>query len=86
MRKIKSEKIQKSISKKLIQLRDALGYSQRTVAKDLHLNQAQLCHYENRTNIPSTINIIELADYYGVSIDWLVGRSKNTFLEDNEKI
>ncbi len=41
------------------------------------IEQALLSKFENGTRIPPTETLIILADYYGVSIDYILGRTEN---------
>lgn len=56
-------------------LRRARGLSQRTVAADLHISQALLSHYENGGREPGLEFVCRACDYYGVSADYLLGRT-----------
>ncbi|GAB2046272.1 helix-turn-helix transcriptional regulator [Agathobaculum sp. TL06] len=49
--------------------------SQEEVAKALHIPRATYCNYENgRRNVPNDI-LCDLADFYNVSLDYLLGRT-----------
>ena len=57
-------------------LREDNDISQAYLASLLHISQRAYSHYENGTRqIPLQI-LIELARYYNVSIDYLVGETK----------
>ena len=58
------------------QLRHERGLSQRQVAADLDISQALLSHYENGLREPRIEFIVKICDYYGVSADYLFGRTK----------
>ncbi len=56
-------------------LREDNDFSQAYIASLLHISQRGYSHYENGTrDIPIDI-LIELARYYNVSIDYLVGET-----------
>lgn len=57
--------------------RIARKISQDKLAKEIGITQAQISYYEKDINIPSIDICEKLADYYGISIDELVGRSWN---------
>lgn len=57
------------------QLRHAAGKSQRTVAQEMHISQALLSHYENGVREPRLDFVVRACDYYGVSADYLLGRT-----------
>ena len=55
-------------------LRNQKKISQGEVAKLLNITQASYNRYEAGINEPNIEKLIKLADYYNVSIDYLVGR------------
>ena len=58
-------------------LREDNDKTQQEVADYLNVKQTTYSKYElGKINIPIEV-FIKLADYYGVSLDYLVGRSKN---------
>lgn len=56
-------------------LRKERGISQKQVAQDLSISQALLSHYEKGIRECGLNFVIKAADYYGVSCDYLLGRS-----------
>ncbi len=62
-------------SRTLALLRKEKKISQRTAAGDLGVSQALLSHYENGLREPGLGFVIRAADYYGVSCDYLLGRT-----------
>lgn len=62
-------------SRTLALLRREKKISQRTAAGDLQVSQALLSHYENGLREPGLGFVVRAADYYGVSCDYLLGRS-----------
>ena len=62
-------------SRTLALLRKEKKISQRTAAGDLGVSQALLSHYENGLREPGLGFVVRAADYYGVSCDYLLGRS-----------
>ena len=56
-------------------LRRSRGISQRKAAADLGISQAQLSHYENGAREPGLNSVCRACDYYGVTADYLLGRS-----------
>ena len=59
-------------------LRRARGLSQRAAAADLHISQALLSHYENGAREPGLAFVCKACEYYGVSADYLLGRTEET--------
>lgn len=62
-------------SRTLALLRKEKKISQRNAALDLDVSQALLSHYENGLREPGLSFVTRAADYYGVSCDYLLGRS-----------
>ena len=62
-------------SRTLSLLRKEKGVSQRTAAGALEISQALLSHYENGVREPGLVFVVKACDYYGVSADFLLGRT-----------
>ena len=60
----------------LCRLRKERGLNQRTAAAALHISQALLSHYENGLREPGLAFVSEACVYYGVSADYLLGRTR----------
>ena len=58
----------------LKELRKNDGQTQKDIAEMLNITQQTYCGYELETSEPNLKTLIKLADYYGVSLDYLVGR------------
>ncbi len=56
-------------------LRKERGISQKQAAADLHISQALLSHYEKGIRECGLDFVVHAADYYGVSCDYLLGRT-----------
>lgn len=56
-------------------LRKERGISQKQAAADLHVSQALLSHYEKGIRECGLDFVVAAADYYGVSCDYLLGRT-----------
>lgn len=63
---------------RLKELRKERGISQVKLAMDLCTNQNTISRYETGEREPGIAELIRIADYFGVSIDYLVGRSENS--------
>ena len=57
-------------------LRRERNISQRCAAAELGISQALLSHYENGAREPGLGFVCRACDYYGVSADYLLGRSE----------
>ena len=64
-----------ALAKTLGTLRRERNLSQREAAAKLGISQALLSHYENDAREPKFDFVIRACDYYGVSADYLLGRS-----------
>ena len=62
---------------KIKELREAKKISQVKLAMDLGLNQNSVSRYENGERQADYDTLIRLADYFDVSIDYLLGRTEN---------
>ena len=56
-------------------IRESLQVTQVKVANDLKLSRQVYNFYENGKRNPDMQTLIKIADYYGVSIDYLLGRT-----------
>ncbi len=61
---------------KISELRHERNLSQRQLAKEINTSQANLSRWEQGLNEPSIIECWKIADYFGVSIDYLCGKSE----------
>ncbi len=67
---------------RLKMLRKQYGISQLKLAMDLNMNQNSISRYESGTREADYATLILFADYFHVSIDYLLERTDNpTFLE-----
>ena len=48
--------------------------TQKQVAKETGIGAAMICNYENGERVPTLQTLAKLADFYGASIDYLVGK------------
>ena len=71
---------EKDFCRILASLRKKRGLSQRKAAADLRISQALLSHYENGAREPGLQFVCRACDYYGVTADYLLGRSDDTDL------
>lgn len=66
---------------RLKQLRKENDVSQIKLAMDLNLSQNTISRYETGVREADYETLIKLADYFGVSVDYLLGRTDDpTFL------
>lgn len=62
---------------RLMELRKAKNLSQKQLALELNLSETGIQNYENGRRKPAYDILIALADYFNVSLDYLVGRTDN---------
>ena len=65
------------MNNRLRQLRKANGYTQIRVQMETGIEQALLSKYETGERIPPTDTLVKLADFYHVSVDYLLCRTDN---------
>ena len=62
---------------RLKELRKKKGISQLKLALDLNINQNSISRYESGAREADYATLIRLADYFNVSIDYLLERTDN---------
>lgn len=70
---------------RLKELREAKHLSQVRLAMDLHLSQNSISRYENIEREAGYETLILIADYFHVSLDYLLGRTNNPNSEPTHK-
>lgn len=65
----------KKLSNRLKELRKEANVSQSQLAEYIGFHQRTYAHYENGTRIPTVNKLYFISSYYGVSIDYLLGRT-----------
>ena len=63
------------LAKRLLELRNKRGLSRRVVAASTGMTERTYQRYENAERDPSAPVLLALADYYGVTTDYLLGRT-----------
>ncbi|MBQ0037860.1 MAG: helix-turn-helix transcriptional regulator [Clostridiales bacterium] len=62
---------------RLKELRKARHITQLKLALDLHMSQNTISRYETGEHEPGIAELVKLADYFHVSVDYLIGRTDN---------
>ena len=62
---------------RLKELRERKGISQLKLAVDLNMNQNSISRYETGTREADYNTLIKFADYFNVSVDYLLERTNN---------
>ena len=65
----------KKFSEILVDLIQKRQINDLRVAKDLKLSSSRISDWRNGHRFPTVENLIKLADYFGVSTDYLLGRT-----------
>ena len=78
------------IGQALKEHRENAGLSQSELARRTGIKQVNISRWERNENFPNIIDCITLADFYGISIDYLVGYenedgSKNAVFERQQR-
>lgn len=69
------ENLKATIGKRLDSLLERDGVSQYRLAKDLKKNQSAFGYIRSGKNAPALTTLLELADYFDVTTDFLLGRT-----------
>lgn len=62
-------------------LRESRSLTQAELAKKLGVTRAAVNAWEMGISTPSTAYLVELADFFGVSVDYLLGQQRNAQLD-----
>ena len=71
-------------SQRLIALRKEQGLSQSAVAKGINAAPRAYQNYEYGTAEPRLSTLIRIADFYGVTLDYLAGRGEDSGPESGQ--
>lgn len=64
---------QESFAQKLKKAREETGFSQEETSAETKIPRSTLANYEAGRTQPNLENLGILADFYNISIDWLLG-------------
>ena len=71
-----------TIADRLKDLRSKKGVNQDQAAEACNMSRVALARYETGTRVPRAENAARLADYYGVTVDYLLGRDDSVPIEN----
>jgi transcriptional regulator with XRE-family HTH domain len=74
------------ISERIKKLRKEYNLSQQELGEKLGITQGSLANYEKGIRFPNPDALISIARFFNVSIDYLMGVSKNRGVLDEEEI
>jgi len=72
-----SEQVQNSFAVKLKLLREREKMTQSDLATKLEVSRGSISYYEKKERVPDISLLAKVADYFGVSTDWLLGFSED---------
>ena len=67
-------------------LREDMDLRQSDLAEKTGIDQRTISNYETGKTAPDAYSLIKLADFFGVSIDYLVGRVKHDYSTSEKRI
>lgn len=67
-------------------LREDRDLRQSDLAERTGIDQRTISNYETGKTLPDAYALIKLADFFGVSIDYLVGRVKYDYYTNKKKV
>lgn len=72
---------------RLIELRKNKGLSQEQMAKEFEVTPMTYSRWETRKNVPDLNTVIAIANYFNVSVDYLLDRESNDLTpEESENL
>lgn len=79
-------KIANDFKKILKDLRTERGLSQDEFAKELGISKGAVSYYETGQRVPDIVVLSALADYFGVSTDYLLGRTETKSVNEDIQV
>lgn len=70
------------LGRRLTKLREEKGLTQKKLAKLLNMSNGTISNYENNVHSPDPNTLCRLADFYGVTTDYLLGRTNYRYPPD----
>ena len=74
--------IMRSFGEILASLREERGIYQKELAAILKVSVGTVSNYENNIHFPDQEALLQLADYFGVTVDYLLGRTSYRYSLD----
>ena len=82
------ENVKEIIAKNLVELRKSRKYTQQQLAEKLNYSDKAISRWEHAESLPDIETLCKIADYYHVTLDYLVGRKfvlDIGYLSDDQK-
>lgn len=75
------------LNKNIVKMRKERGLTQVELAKLLHVTQSAVSHWESGRSIPDTVQLFQIAEFFGVSIDAIKGETiQSTHTQEIETV
>ena len=76
-------------AERIYEIREEKGITRKELAQGIHVSRSSITEYEKGDTQPSLSALLQLADFFDVSLDYLMGRtdikvSPNTLREQHE--
>ncbi len=65
----------KIFAERLLELRKDMGISQAKLADCLEVSFSVVCYWETNRSEPTAPNLVKIANFFDVSVDYLLGRT-----------
>ena len=69
------------LAKRIKDLRLERGLTQKELGKIINVTKVSICCYENGTRTPTLETLLDLANYFEVDLDYLLGREEHVVVE-----
>lgn len=69
--------------KNLSNLRKAKGLSQQKLGDEIGLARNTICQYESGNRVPDVDTLVKIAQYFGVSVDYLLGITNSAYTAED---
>jgi len=76
----------KTYGERIAELREKHQLTQEELAKQLSISRASLSHYEKNRRVPDYDTVKKIADFFQVTVDYLIGRTDHPHSVPNENI
>lgn len=70
---------------RLKELMQGKSVSKQDLTQYLHIGKNQIKYWEDNGNIPDGTTLIKIADYFGVSVDYLLGKAEKKQVTPEEQ-
>lgn len=74
------------IGDRLRELREERGMKQEDLASIINVERQSISNYENDKSCPSLENLVRLADFFEVTTDYLLGRTKERNFQESKLV